>query len=401
MRARSIVFAFATSFSMLVAPAVHADPPSAGAPPVNVVAIRSYDTDDQAEALTVALRSRVRALHGWSLGEGDHSLEILTLGLKCNDVPDQACQAKIAKQIGTDRYIWGTMHKAPGRQVSADLHLWARNRPSAATQVTYSDNLTVPGDDALRRIVDEALGKLLGRGETGTVVIRSKSAEAGDVYVDGSPSGAMRLGEMRLDLAPGTHQVELRSGGGAQTGTVNVRPGVSIELVLAPTGGAETVGAAATETTVASRPNYGASRVMGWAALGMGAVLVGGGVYSLVRVRQIDSDDGFERYRQGFRPDQDVCDEARAGVSSSVSGAASPTEASSLCNEASTFQVLQYVFFGLGAVSTGAGIYLLVRDPGPGASAAAAAHVAQAPPRWRVTPQVGRSTAGLRLQWAF
>jgi hypothetical protein len=411
MRIRSIASAvLVAGLSVLWAPAVHAGRESAKGPAVHVVAIRSYDADYQAEALTVALRNRIRELRGWTLGAGDHSLEVLTLGLKCGEVPDASCQAKIGQQIGSDRYIWGTLRKVTGGQVVADLHLWARGKPATETQLTYSDNLTAPGDDALKRLVDDAVAKLVAVGETGTVVVRSQDAASGDLYVDGKPHGAMQSGEMKLALAPGTHQIELRRGAEVQKGTVSVRPGASVELHLAfasadatSAGTSSSIGASLSDapTVVQPRPGLSSSKVMGWSALGMGLALTGGGIYSMVRVRQTDNDEGFDRYRRGFGADQDVCDEARAGNPSAVPGAATPDQARQLCSTASTFQTLQYVFLGLGAVSTGAGIYLLVRNPNPPATAANQSPAAQGRLRWDVTPRVGRSAANVDLRVEF
>src|SRR5690349_15117081 len=104
-----------------------ADPPGKGVLPIHVVAIRSDSSYDQADALTAAIRSRVRALKGYSLGDGDFALEVLMLGLKCGDVADDACQGKIANQIHADRFVWGTVEHAPAnKQVVAELHLWVR-----------------------------------------------------------------------------------------------------------------------------------------------------------------------------------------------------------------------------------------------------------------------------------
>ena len=79
--------------------------------PISVIAVQTADADDQAEALTKALRTAVRATPGWSLGEGDYSLEVLTLSLKCPEPPDASCQSRIADQIKADRYIWGVIQK--------------------------------------------------------------------------------------------------------------------------------------------------------------------------------------------------------------------------------------------------------------------------------------------------
>jgi hypothetical protein len=37
----------------------------------------------------------------------------LTLGLKCGESPDDACQAKIGDHVHADRYIWGSVRSSP------------------------------------------------------------------------------------------------------------------------------------------------------------------------------------------------------------------------------------------------------------------------------------------------
>jgi hypothetical protein len=133
-------------------------------------------------------------------------------------------------------------------------------------------------------------------------------------------------------------------------------------------------------------------RTTGWAAVGLGGVLLAAGVYSVVRVRAIDSDDRVEAYRQGFHSGVDVCDQARAGVESKVAGAATSTQMKDFCSSATTFQTLQYIFFGLGAVSAGAGIYLLASDK---------SGTRPATSRVQVSPSIGRSGGRLDLSFTF
>src|SRR5262245_45842272 len=105
----------------LSAAAVRAEPPGPGVLPVQVIAIQSDGADDQAEALTAAIRSRVRAIRGFSLHDNDFTLEVLTLSFKCGEVPDESCQAKIGNHIHADRYIWGTVKRSKAqRPVSAE-----------------------------------------------------------------------------------------------------------------------------------------------------------------------------------------------------------------------------------------------------------------------------------------
>jgi hypothetical protein len=334
---------------LLGATIARADSPGPNVLPLQVVAIQSDDADDQADALTSALRSRVRALHGFSLAEGDYALEVLTLGLKCGEIPDEPCQAKIGDHIHADRYIWGTLKRSKtSKQVTADLHFWSRGRPPIRSQVIYSDNLTTPGDEVLKRLADDMLAKLLG-----TKKGASPAPVAGPVSAPStSPAPAtatMALPSRSASAGSGDEPVEERGGNGHRTA--------------------------------------------GWAGVGLGGVLIAAGLYSVVRVHDIDTNDRFDLYRQGFPPGDDICDNARAGKTSPTVGAAPPTEMQDLCSEATTFQMLQYVFFGLGAVSAGAGVYLLATDKGPPPPAAQS--------RWSLAPSVSSSGGRLQLKVVF
>jgi len=88
--------------------------------PVSVVSIQTNDADEQADSLTKALRSSIRQMPGWSLGEGDYSLEVITLVLKCEPT-DATCASRIADQIKADRYVWGVLKKK-GPNVIGDLY---------------------------------------------------------------------------------------------------------------------------------------------------------------------------------------------------------------------------------------------------------------------------------------
>ena len=73
------------------------------------------DADDQADALTQALRSRVRQAQGWSLLETPQSFETLAIALKCPPKPDAPCLQRIGDQLHADHYVWGTMARKKGR----------------------------------------------------------------------------------------------------------------------------------------------------------------------------------------------------------------------------------------------------------------------------------------------
>jgi len=206
--------------------------------------------------------------------------------------------------------------------------------------------LTAPGDEALKRLVEDALGKLFEE---------PKSAP--------SP---------------------------AATSTPLPPPLVSADIARSIGSPNESHSSPSADLPEEASPGDG-RRTAGWAGIGLGGVFVAAGIYSIVRVQAIDSDQRVQLYRQGFRAGVDVCDEARAGVDSKVMGAASPTQMKDFCSSATTFQTLQYVFFGLGAVSAGAGIYLLATDKRTSAATS----------RLEVWPSVGHSGGRLDVRLSF
>lgn len=373
-----------------------AEAPGPNALPVQVVAIKSDDAEDQAEALTSALRSAVRGAKGWSLPDGDFSLEVISLALKCGEVPDAACQGKIADHIKAERYVWGTLKRVKGtKQVVADLHLFQRGQPSATAEYTYSDNLTEPGDESLKKVASEAVGKLTGGLPKGSVHLKTSLA-AGDIFVDGQASGSVKNGEETIQLSAGEHKIEVRGVQGKETGLVTVRPAGSVDIVLAPV--APPPGATAQgEVDLGTKPPAHWKKTAGYVGVGVGGALVLGGLYSVLKVSSIQNDSGYDNYRKGFHSGQDVCDEAAAGHLSAVPGAASPTDVQDMCNQGKTFKTLQFVFFGAGAVALGAGVYFLVTADKDAPPATASVK----PGRVQVLPAFGPGVAAVDMNVAF
>ena len=152
---RVIPFAVALPLAFASGLYVHsarAEAPSAKATPVYVLSIWTEDADDQADALTQALRSRVQQVAGWSLLQASQSFETFAIALKCPPKPDPACLQRIGDQLKADHYVWGTMDKkrGPPSEVNVDLHLWARGKPDANAHESYADSLKDPNDETLR-----------------------------------------------------------------------------------------------------------------------------------------------------------------------------------------------------------------------------------------------------------
>lgn len=365
----------------------YADPPGPNALPIHVISIKTEEADAQADALSGALKAEVRRLAGWSLAEGDYSLEVLAMALRCPSPPDAACEMRIADEIKAERYVWGTLDEVPGKMVAGKLHLWTRNHGQTSVDIRFSSNMTEASDDALRKVVHDALMQLTGGPPKGSVKITAGDV-SGQVFVDGEPSGAIKAGAATIFVTVGDHKIEVRAPGYADTvGQVSVAPNGSVALNLVPL---------PAETSSSTKPNL--RRIGGYSALAAGGVLAIGGVYSALKVNSINNDDSFSQYRKAMERGANMCDEANKGTPAPDNiGAASPSTVSDMCSQASKYQSLQWVFLGLSAVSIGAGTYLLATEPsseqGPPEPSTAA--------RVRVLPSAGPGAGGLDVRLIF
>lgn len=312
--------------------------------PINIVAVQTGDAYDNAESLTKALRVALKAVPGWSLAEGDYSLEVLTLSLKCGDVPDAACQSRIADQIKADRFIWGNVEKK-GNNVSGQLHLWVRGQGTTSTPVEYSANLTEPNDEALGRVASDALTALTGGPPRGTIHVKAGTV-SGQVFLDGQPVGALVNGEGTFPASAGPRRILVKAPGYLDVeSSVVVKPTVTADVALTPL-----------PATVHEPTNW--RRVGGFVGLGGGVAFGAVGLVSLLQVNGVRNDTEFLQYAEGFSTSEpDVCGKAKAGVV--LLGRPDPAAITDLCDKAATFELLQAIFFPLAAVSGGVGIYLL------------------------------------------
>lgn len=160
----AIVFAVAAC-SGPAAPAPRPPPPPPPVRPLVSVVLLDLDCDDasedQANALTAALRSRVTAAHRWRLDAARPSMAALIPAMSCPRPPDSACLDRISKQLDVDHYFWGTVKTSPvPDSVVAELHYWGRGEAEHVVRETYSSNLTDQNDDALRRIAAQLIDRL-------------------------------------------------------------------------------------------------------------------------------------------------------------------------------------------------------------------------------------------------
>lgn len=219
---------------LLAAPGMaHAEPASEGTVPVVVLALDSDDAEEQADALTGALRSQIRASTAWSLVETTQTLGMLMAALRCQGKPPNVdCLERIAAQVKSDRFVFGYVNKGKERgQVTAELHLRQKDKAETVMRETFADNLTDANDDALRAVAATLLSRL-GEQAVGHVVVKLRE-ENGDVVIDGDKRSPLRRGEARFDLAPGTHALEVPNSAGTKR-NVLVTAGQETVVDLAP-----------------------------------------------------------------------------------------------------------------------------------------------------------------------
>jgi hypothetical protein len=332
--------------SGLVPRAARGETQSARAVPLYVLSIWTDDSDDQADALTQALRWRVGQTTGFTLLQTSQSFETLAIALKCPPKPDTACLQRIGDQLKADHYLWGMMDKkkaSPG-EVNVEVHLWTRGRADASTRESFADSLKDPNDDSLRAIAASILGKL-----TGAAPLPPPPAPA-SAPVASAPAAAPSMAD-----------------GGLQAVGVAVAPGA------APAPAAEESDRFPTRT------------VLAYSALAVGAALI---VVSGVEASNWinDNSKSSDDRKQVPNTVTDVC--------------AEPVNlfAQDACNrskDAVTSSTLAWVFgaMGLGFVATG--IVLMVTDH---PSAPEEDHPAS---QLRLMPAVGAHGGGIDLRVSF
>ncbi len=374
----------AAAWTANVAPAA-ADEPGPDTLPITVVAIQTSDADDQAEALTKALRNAVRAMPGWSLGEGDYSLEVLTLSLKCSEPPDASCESRIADQIKADRYMWGMIEKEKdGANVSGELHLWVRGKGTSKVPLRYSVNLTEPADDSLRRVASDSLNSLTGGPPKGGVHVKAGKVP-GQVFIDTKPVGALASGEGTFALPAGPHRIVVKAPGFLDVESpVMIRPNVTADVVLSPQ-------PAEAPSTVNVR------KIGGFVSVGLGVGLAAVGVVSSLQVNGVQNDEGFQNYRKAWGSlSSDVCADAKANkplpAGRDVGNVPRADEIVTLCDKAATFELLQPIFYGAGALAGGLGIYLIATSTSSTPSTTTG---------WTVVPQIGNGAGkvDVAMRW--
>jgi hypothetical protein len=323
---------------------------------IPVLAIDSEDSDEQADALTNALRSHVRQTPGWTLMETTQSLSMLTAAFQCPQRPDATCLGRMGDKLKTDQFFWGVMSKAPGHQVTAELHLWSKGKPDKVVRETFSDNLKDANDDNLKRVATSLFSGLLGVA-TGSIAVHV-NADSGAVVVDGVPSGTIAGGRATLTLAAGPHSLEVQSPGFANAKrSIVIDPAAPAQLEL-------TLEAAGAPPAAPSNP-LPVRKIVGWTSIGVGVVLAGIGIgFGVADLNNISSVNSLAQNNYQTGLPKSVQDPCHPGVAPTI-----PSQQA--CSDVSaehTDVALEITMLAVGGVAVGVGTYLLLTDHGSSSS---------------------------------
>jgi hypothetical protein len=343
-----LAFAFlvATLF-VLASGRAYAEQNNPKATPVYVLDIDTDDSDDQADALTQALRARVRAAPGWSLSETTQSLQKLIVVLKCPPKPDAACLQHIADQIKADRFVWGQMTKK-GNQVTINLHMWTRGKPDASASETYSDNLKDPNDDALKKIAAKLFAAVTGSVSSGTLTVRVQGSATGMVLVDGQERARLDNGVAKVDVPGGTHTVEVRASGfdsWSQQVTINAGAEQEVTATL-------TAGKPGGEPPPVTPSRVPWRKYVAYGLIGLGAVTLGFAGFEGIKFLGAKGDLNDDRGKVSSSV-QDVC----ADLSTPAA-----IDACQKYKDAKDARSLGIIVGAIGAAVLAGGVVLLVTD---------------------------------------
>ncbi len=394
---RLCVASLLLSGTSLVATPALAEAPTPRVPSVAILGIDSDDAEEQADALTTALRSRARAAPGWSLAEVTPSIGAVTVTLKCQAKPDPPCQQRIADHIRQDRYIWGAMNKIGPGQVSAELHLFQRGKPETVIREVFSDNLKDQNDDKLKNLSRRLFEQVTGA-HAGQVLVQAGTG-AGELVIDGYRHVQLEGGKASFELTKGPHTIDVVVPGMAKKSkAIDVAAGkdllVEVELEKAIVG-----------PDTPSKP-FPTRTVLGGSLLAVGGGLAVTSIVFFGKWIGLKGDESDLRSRIDATKlaGRDVCDASIAKENIVKSGVTqSPLTAEGFCSENNKAKVSSGLAIGLGlgaALAVGAGVYVLTNERFREGTTFNPEREAKAMRRLKVEPILG-TTNGLSLSGSF
>lgn len=349
---------------------------------VTILGLRSATADEQmAEDVTDALRRAASATSrgGIAVSTRENQLSQLLVVFDCED-PTPSCMQEIGRSLNSQRLIYGLVEPESGR-ANSGYALTLRYFNVETGQVERDLREVIPrniGDQALADQASRFFNALIGAARRGELAVRS-NVEGARVRIGTRDVGTTtRQALVIRDLEPGEVSLEVSREGYEpfrRTVTIDAGQTRTVEAELSPLerrargepsiGGTGDVEPPGGEEPLPPPPppRHRTLAWIGYTLIGVAAGLGGLGLWSSIEVDQARSDDTL---RANFRQGDNICDtnplESDLGYT--------VEDAQAMCDDAGLFEVLQFVFYGLAAVTVGFGIWVVVRETRRGREAA-------------------------------
>jgi hypothetical protein len=365
---------------------------------VIVLGIQSMEGDDEfAHNLTGALRNAASQVEGWNVSDREVTLSQMALAHGC-DEPDPSCLAQMADSLEAGRLIYGNVRRtSEGSTYDFEVRLHLFNNATDRIEHEVTDRIpSVRSDiDDLRGSVRRYVAALSGAPRVGTLRL-SVGVPNAEVFVDDTSRGTSNADGVLVvdDLEEGQRSVRIVAPGHQDfTSTVSIEAYGEAELEAELTPGSGSSGGGGGGAPV--------ELIVGATMLVVAAGLAAGWIASWVLVNDLQNDPDFQAYRlEAGNFAAAMGEDGRAlNVCSYAQqmpiGTASEPRAREVCNEADTFEILEFVF-GFGALGLGAvGAYFLASGAMAGGSDSFSGAT------WQLVPTVGPGVAYLGVQGTF
>lgn len=343
-----------------------ADAPSTS---LAIIGLNALDGDDElANTLTSGLRTASSETSAPSAI--DVALSQLELVHGC-DATEDDCAQTIGAALNVTRWISGSLTRVSDGVFSVELFVFevgSRARRQRTFIYHSEENALVWAQRAIARLTGRwGRAVLVGVQASASVAVDGQTPEESDVQATGDT--------ITIELPVGHHQFVVTNASGRES---------EFQVDIATDED--------TRTTVSFPEPARVNEDTPWlpiALIGGGALLVGGGITFGVLAQNLGQDANYRTYQAAVPRGSDVCAEARA--SQTFGAGADLPGVRSTCGQADTFEILQYVLWGVGLGSAATGGVLLL-DTYVLSPSEESEHV-----RATLRPYVGPETQGLSI----
>lgn len=314
---------------------------------------------------------------------GEMTIKDLAVSAGCEE-PDVACMKTLRDFLDADRVVFGSVQR------SDDVYLFSMKMFDFGEGrfVTELDDQTVQGSAVKVKQVLPAVVESFLYGDVGTLVVQTSGADSPEIVFDGQKIGVAPTTLENLPL--GEHVITVKTAAGEEeTRTVVLRYQEPVTLNFAfgaaeaPDGAVDADGAP--------------SAVPGWVSIGVGVVGLGVGIYASAQVQAAPRKE--EEFADEFLVPAGEGHAFRSeAVAEGESSALALSDAlSDIQRRGETYEVVQWVGYGVGAAGLVVGGILLVRSMSGGE--VAPQESAALPFDFQIAPTREGVAASLRLRF--